>query len=163
MFKNESGKWFTKSLFYEMTLPASRNNTIFSLKEDDHIVDGVTYKSLKKLFLSCTDPTEYEFATTHLGGWQHWKAMNESPALSPYFEEWRQERDIMLRSQGIREMINQAESGQSYQAAKWLADKGWDLDKKRGRPSKAEIAKETKEQSKVKLAVMNDYKRLQEG
>jgi len=60
-------------------------------------------------------------------------------------------------------VIEQAIEG-NYQASKWLADKGWEVDApKRGRPSKQEVEKETKQQAKVKLAVMNDYKRLKDG
>lgn len=162
MFKNEAGKFFTKALFFELTLPATRQNAIFTLKEDDHTVDGVLYKSLRKLFLACDDPTEYQFATQHLGGWTHWKQMQDSPVLQPYIADWREERDVMLRSKGILGMMEQAEEG-NMQASKWLAEKGWELDKKRGRPSKAEVSKETKQQAKVQLAVMNDFKRLKDG
>jgi hypothetical protein len=162
-FKNEQGKWLTKALFFEMTLPATRQYARYTLKEEDHTVDGVEYISLYKRFMECEDPTEYQFATSWLGGWSHWKAIQSSPELIPYIEAWREERDIKMRSQGVKAVIEQVYEG-NYQAAKWLADKGWEVDApKRGRPSKSEVEKETKQQAKVKLAVMNDYKRLKDG
>jgi hypothetical protein len=162
-FKNEQGKWLTKALFFEMTLPATRQHACYTLKDEDHVVDGKTYYSLYQKFIECDDPTEYQFAKQHLGGWSHWKALQNSPELAPYVEAWREERDVMMRSQGVMGVIEQAIEG-NYQASKWLADKGWEVDApKRGRPSKQEVEKETKQQAKVKLAVMNDYKRLKDG
>lgn len=161
-FKNDNGMYLTKSLFYELTLPATRQHAVFTLKEEDHEADGVTYVSLKRLYMETDDPTEYLFATTHLGSWSHWKAMCETSALVEHIEAWRQEKEVYYRSIGVRSLMESATEG-NYQASKYLADKGWDIDtKKRGRPSKAEIKKETEQQSKVKLAVMSDYARLKD-
>lgn len=161
MFKNDSGKWLTKALFYELTLPATREHAQFTLKEEDHEVDGKVYVSLKRLYMSCDDPTEWDFAMAHIGGWQHWKALQESVDLAPHIQSWREEKEVYYRSKGVKSLLASAEEG-NFQASKWLADKGWDDAKKRGRPSKAEIKKETEQQTKVKLAVMNDYKRLKD-
>lgn len=160
-FKNDSGKWITKSLFFELTSPDSREHAVFTLKEDNHTYDGVTYISLKRLYMSCEDPTEWEFANKHLGGWQHWKTLQESSELVSHVESWREEKEVYYRSIGIKSLLASAEEG-NFQASKWLADKGWDEVKKRGRPSKQEVKKETEQQAKVKLAVMSDYKRLKE-
>ena len=47
----------------------------------------------------------------------------------------------------------------SFQAAKYLADKGWE-EKKAGRPTKAAVERETKQQAAMKVSVLEDYKRL---
>jgi hypothetical protein len=162
-FKNDNGMWLTKALFLELTLPATRQWAKFTLKEHDHTHDGVPYKSLYRLYMETDDPTEYEFATKHLGGWSHWKAMLDTVALREHIDSWREEKEIYYRSKGIKSIMESAAEG-NYQASKYLADKGWtqDSENKRGRPSKAEVKKETEQQVKVKLAVMNDYKRLKD-
>lgn len=163
VWKNEQGKWITKALFYETTLPENRDYCVYTLKNEDMEVDGVTYWSLRKRFVECDDPTEYEFATRHLGGWQHWKVLSESETLKSHVEEWREERDVRLRSVGVKKLVDLAAGeDSSFQAAKWLADKGW-VDKdvsKRGRPSKAEVAKETKRRADISSRVAEDMKRL---
>lgn len=157
MFKNESGKYLSKALFFELTLPATRQHAVFTLKEDDHTVDGVTYKSLKKLFLSYDDPTEYKFASECLGGWQHWKELQSVKEIAAHIESWREERDIRLQSMGVTRLITMAaDSESSFQAAKWLADKGWKPPEPKGRPSKAAIQKETERQAKLMNKVEAD-------
>ena len=158
-FKNTAGKWLTKSLFFDLT-PKIRPHAVYTFKDNDHIGgDGKEYLSLKKIFLSCNDPTEYTFATTHLGGWQHWKAMQNVEEISYHIEQWREERDVALVSIGVQKLIAQAEVGDSYQAAKYLADKGWDNQTK-GRPSKEAIKKEARIAAGVKDVVSNDFNRI---
>jgi hypothetical protein len=160
MYKNTSGKWLTKALFFELT-GAHRPHACFTLKDDDYISqDGSEYKSLKKTFLSYDDPTEYEFAAKELGGWSHWKELQKVDVISVEIEEWREERDVRLRSQGVKQLIRLAEEDGSFQASKYLADKGWEEDKKRGRPSKHEVNKQVKQQAQVKSQVSADLERL---
>ena len=156
MFKNENGRYLTKALFFELTLPDSRQHAVFTLKEDDHEVDGVVYRSLKRLFLQYDDPTEYEFAKNELGGYKHWKELCSQKEIAEHIEEWREERDVMLRSRGIRDLMSQEGS---FQAAKYLADKGWEQ-RQAGRPTKAAVERETKQQAAMKVSVLEDYKRL---
>mgnify|MGYP000403893104 CR=1 FL=1 len=159
-FKSTNGKWLTKALFFEQSLVGeTRHYAIYTLKDDDHIVDGVVYKSLKKLFLECEDPTEYEFATTYLGGWKHWVNMQGVNDLKPFIEEWREEYNVKLRSIGVQKIVEMAKSEGGYQAAKWLADKQW-IDHPRGRPSKQEILKNTKEKTKIKKRLSGDVAKL---
>lgn len=157
-FKNNSGKWLTKALFFEFT-PAHRPHAVFTLKEEDHEFNGKEYISLKTCFLSCDDPTEYEFANKFLGGWAHWKELQTVNDLMPHIEEWREERDVRLRSKGVNKLIKLAEEEGGYQAAKWLADRGWD-ENKRGRPTKAEVKKEAKQQAEVRSIVGSDLERI---
>ena len=160
-FKASNGIWLTKALFFETSLLGeTRHHALFTLKDEDHVVNGKVYKSLRKLFLDCEDPTEYEFATTHLGGWKHWGVIQGTKDLIPYIEDWREEYTVKLRSTGIKKIIEKAKEPDGYQAAKYLSDKGW-IDKTvRGRPSKQEIAKNTKEQSEVKKRMAGDIAKL---
>lgn len=157
-FKNAGGKWITKSLFYELTL-AEKPYAVYSLKEQDHTdKDGKVFLSLKRLFLESDDPTEYAFSQEHLGGWSHWQEMQTIAVIAPHIEKWRSERDVRLRSLGVRKMIESAEAG-NYQAAKFLTDKGWDVQTK-GRPTKEQIRKEAREAAHVKSVVSNDMERI---
>lgn len=157
-FKNTSGKYFTGALFFELT-PANRPHAVYSLKDEDHTDrKGKTFPSLKRLFLESDDPTEYKFACEHLGGWQHWKKMQQTPELIAPIEEWREERDVRLRSIGVKNLIASAEEG-NYQASKFLVDKGWDVQTK-GRPTKAQVKKEAVQQAHVRKVVDNDLQRI---
>lgn len=162
VWKNDSNKWLTKALFYETTLPATRDNAVFTLKNEDIEVDGVEYWSLRKRFVECDDPTEYEFANKWLGGWAHWKELCKCEALKDDIADWREERDVRLRSMGVKKLVSLA-SGEdsSFQAAKWLADRGWqDTPSKRGRPTNADVKKAAREKAEVSKRVSDDMKRL---
>lgn len=161
MFKNSSGRWITKGLFYELTLPDTRDHCLFTLKDENHEVDGITYMSLKQAFLLCDDPTEYEFANKYLGGWGHWKAIQETKDLAPVIEEWREERDVKLKSIGQKRMVDMAkQEDASFQAVKWLADEGWKEKESKGRPKKADIAKASRKMAEDNSRVKGDLERI---
>lgn len=158
--KNSSGKWLTKALFFELT-PGHRPHACFTLKDEDHVdkKSGKVYKSLKKLFLASDDPTEYEFARDHLGGWGHWKEVQQVEALANEIAEWREERDVRMRSVGVRQIIQLAQEDGSYQASRYLADRGWE-EKTAGRPTKQQVKQEARQQAAVKGKVSHDLDRL---
>ena len=164
MFKDPvTGNWYTQALFYELTYTRPEN-AMYTLKDNaiDIKVNGEvrTLPSIKQAFLECEDPTEYTFATTYLGGWSHWKRLCEkTKLLHPYIEEWREELEVKLRSEGIRQVAEHAKSDKGFQASKWLAEKGWD-EKKRGRPSKEEKERELKIQTKIGKEVDDDLTRI---
>lgn len=163
-FKNPSGRWLTNALFYELTLPDTREYAVFTLKEDDHDVKGTTYISLKRLYLEARDPTEYQFAKTCLGGWSHWKELQESAKLKDEIEEWREELDVMLRSEGIIQTIKLAtKADASFQATKYLTELGWKKEGGKGRPSKAQVKKATDELAARRDKIANDMARLKGG
>lgn len=165
MFKDPvTGNWYTQALFLELSYN-NKDNVMYTLKEHDVEVEinGELrlLPSIKRLFVECGDPTEYLFATTYLGGWAHWKRICEkTKALHPYIEEWREELEVKLRSQGIQQMAEHARGEKGMQASKWLAEKGWE-EKKRGAPSKAEKERELKIQSKIHQEVDDDLQRIQ--
>jgi hypothetical protein len=161
--KDSSGRPLTQSLFLENGYQTEF--AIYTLKDDDHKhKNGVTYPSLKKLFLEMEDVTEYEFANEYLLGWSHWKRLNKNKLMTKHFEEWREELELRLRAQGIRAIIDQSADDKGFQAAKYLAEKGWDK-RPAGRPSKNEQLKEERMQVRMDdefkgdIARMADYKK----
>ena len=163
MFKDErTGNFYTQSLFLELSY-VNPEYAIYTLKDDDYEHNGTVYKSIKRLYLSIGDPTEYEFATKCFGGWSHWQRIcNKTKLLHPYIDEWRDELTVKLRSAGVRGVIDEASSDSkgALQAAKWLADKGWADKRKAGRPTNIEVAGERKAQAQVKDAVDKDLERI---
>ena len=131
------GRPLTQSLFLEFGY--NTDYALFTLNDEDKVYQDKTYYSLKRLYLEIGDPTEYEFAKSCLLGWRHWKRICENKLFKPYLEEWREELEIMIRSEGVLAVMDQAEN--NFQAAKWIADRGWDK-KGAGRPSKVEKQRE---------------------
>lgn len=160
-FKNEKGNLLTDGLFWELCIPEKRQACIFTTKDEDIERDGKKYISLKKRYLELEDPTEYEFATTHLDGWKHWKKISTSYSLSKDVEEWREELEVRLRAKGIAGILSEAECG-SYNASKYLADKGWAPKRagKAGAPSKERIVTEALKINKDNNVVDAHYYRM---
>jgi hypothetical protein len=105
-FRTPQGRWRTTSLFEETMDTAAKVSglvPIFTLKEFDH--NG--YISLRRKYLEIGDPTEYEVATTCLGGWDHWRVICNSPVIAQYVQRWRDELRARLASDSYR-IIRQA-------------------------------------------------------
>lgn len=132
--RDTTGRPLTQSLFLEFGYRTEF--AIFTLNDEDKLYKDKTYWSLKRFYLEIGDPTEYEFANECLLGWTHWKRLLENKLIRKELDIWRDELEIALRSEGIRNIMNLgASDGGNFQAAKWLADKGWDK-RTPGRPSK---------------------------
>ena len=164
-YKDAQGRFLTQGLFFERCvfdeLFGAEWVPPFTLKEYDHEHKGRKYKSLRQIYLSYEDPTEYQFAVDTLGSWDHWLKLQDSPWFKPYLESWRTELDIKLRSKGVKSLLIAAASGEKgIQAAKWLAEGSWKEQRKAGRPSKAEVEREKKIQAGIKEEVSDDAKRL---
>jgi len=155
--KDDMGRPLTQSLFLEIGYHVDR--ALYTLKDEDHEFKGHTFRSLKKLYLEMEDPTEYEFANTYLLGWQHWKRLKANKALANHFAEWEEELELRLRAQGIRAAIDQAAEDKGFQAAKWLADKGWKKNAV-GRPSKHDKIREERMQERLEEEFKGDVVRL---
>lgn len=140
------GRPLTQSLFLECGYNVQY--AVFTFNDEDKTYDGRIYPSLKKLYLECEDPTEYQFAKKHLLGWNHWKRLNENQMLRKEFDEWREELEVLIRSDAIQAIRDMTADGANYQAAKFLADRGWDK-RGAGRPSKAEKDRESRINDKI--------------
>lgn len=149
------GKPMTQSLFLEI---GYSDKAVYTLKEFDHEYNGKVYPSIKRLYLECGDPTEYEFANKYFLSWSHWQRISKNKNIAVYVREWRDELEVMLRCKGIRAAMDVAQSG-GFQAAKWLADRGWEK-RGAGRPSKADIEHERAFQARVDEEYKADIIRL---
>lgn len=156
--KDSMGRPLTQSLFIDINYDPKF--AVYTLKDEDHELNGVTYPSLKRLFLEMEDVVEYDFARAHLLGWNHWKRLNENKLLAPHFEQWREELELAVRAQAIKDIINlSAQEQGSFQAAKFLADRGW-IKRQPGRPSKEEEHKQKKIQERIDEDFSADIRRL---
>ena len=153
------GRPLTQSLFLEI---GYTDYAVYTLKECDYLYKGKHYPSLKKLYLAEEDPTEYSFAEKHLLGWQHWKRLCENKLIAKYVDEWREELELKIRSQAVRDMqgLCASENG-NYSAAKFLADRGWEK-RAAGRPSKAEKERHLRVEEKIQEEFSADIKRLED-
>lgn len=149
----------TQSLFLECGY--NTKFAVYTTKEEDYEYKGRAYPSIKKLYLAHEDPTEYDFAIKYFHSWKQWKRITENRECAKFINEWREELELKLRSQAVRDIMNQCvgESG-SFQAAKWLADRGWDK-RGAGRPSKKEAEKEKRMQERIQNEFYEDIARLQ--
>ena len=74
-------------------------------------------------FLESNDPTGYIFAEQWIkDGYRKWVEMQNAFGVKSEFNEWRNTLEMKLQAQGI---INIAQQRDSFQASKWLADRGW--------------------------------------
>lgn len=143
-FKDKQGKWFTQALFLEM---GYKPQAMFTLDDKDKTYEGVIYPSLKRLYLEAEDPTEYDISVSHLGGWNHWKRLRGNKLIAKHLDEWKEELNVKLTAKGVKLAVKIASEGGTFQAAKWLADTGWEK-RIAGRPSKDEVEGELKKQAR---------------
>lgn len=154
------GRTITAGLFYETKAAASEVEAIYTLKEDDLERDGKVYPSLKRIYLSYDDPTEYQFAIDIFGTWKYWQMIQSSPAVKRYVQEWREELEVKTKSEALRETIKASKgtSSQAFAAAKFIATEGWKS--KRGRPSKEEVERTKRVESRLSKDLSDDADRL---
>lgn len=168
--RDKSNKALIQALFYEMRNPSIQAS--YTTKPDDYTVDGVTYKSLRKMYIHSMDPTELYFVEEAFdGNWAQWRKIKNSPGLTqhfqrpnaeyPWHEEWAMELETRIRARGIKIIVETAEGDEknSFSAAKWLAEGQWK--NKRGRPSKNEVKRELKRQSMTNADDEEDFARME--
>lgn len=153
---DERGRYRTLSLFLEIAYDV---NAVYTLKGYDHEYNGKTYLSLKRLFLEMSDPIEYEFANTYLADWEHWQKICNNKVLAQEIAKWRYELELKLRSEGIQWVLKSARKKQNWLAAKFLAERGWEV-RAAGRPSKEEIERNTAIESAIQKEFDDDIARL---
>lgn len=158
LMKDTMGRPITQSMFYEFEYKLTPQ-VQFTLSDQDKIIDDRNIWSLKRLFLEMEDITEYNFASTYLLGWKHWKKMDSNKFLGEHFNEWRQELEYKIKANAIEEIIMAAQDGQNFAAAKWLAEGGWDK-KGAGRPSKSDIMKQVQQNARSESEFDSDSDRL---
>jgi hypothetical protein len=163
-FKNGSGAHLLKPIFYELD-NAEKTFAVYTLKDYDHTVDGVTYPSLRRLYVELADPTEYTFALTYLDGWSHWKKLCEANWFKEHLREWREELEVKLRAAALLKIRETAaaDKKESFQAQKFIVQGGWkspEEKEKVGRPSQAKIVEEAEKLFKERSVHDEDFDRL---
>lgn len=157
-FKDVQNRWLTLCLFYEANA-YKPEFAVFTLDDEDKtLASGKKLISIRKKYIECRDPTEYKFANEVLGGWSHWKAVQECKAIQSNIEEWREELEVLLRSEAFEKVVDKAEEG-SYQAMTTILNRGWDV-KKTGAPSKADKERAVKRDSSFQRRIREDAERL---
>ncbi len=160
MFKDKEGRFLTQCLFaenYDCANP--KYPAVFSLRDPDPAIKD-QLPSFKRLFIESEDITGYTVAMEQLGSWEHMERLLSSKWFQSYWSRWCDEMEVRLKSKGLLKIKDTAEgdNASAYQAAKYLSDKGWEP--KRGRPSKAELAKLTKKEKDLEDAVSDDMSRI---
>lgn len=166
-FKNGSGAHLLKPIFYELDTP-EKEVAIYTLKDYDHTVDGVTYPSLRRLYVEMADPTEYSFACTYLDGWSHWKKLCKAPFFKEHLSDWREELEVKLRAAALLKIRETAaaDKKESFQAQKFIVQGGWKTpeDKEKvGRPSKEKIKDEAEKLFLSRSEHDEDFERILGG
>ena len=155
----EGGRLITQGLFIDFSYDTKFAQ--YTWQDQDKEYRDHTYPSLKRLYIEYADVHEYAFANEYLLGWNHWKRLC-SGVLKSHVELWREELNLSMMSEGFRNIVDQAEK--SYQASKFLADRGWET-KKMGRPTKEEKQAQLEMVNRIEgeynkdVARMEDYKK----
>lgn len=157
--KTANGIPLTQGLFLEI---GYKDYAVYTTKDEDHEYNGKVYPSLKRLYLEMEDVGEYEFATTYLLGWNHWQRLCANKEVMKHVEEWRTELELKLRSRAIKTIYLKANTEQGINAAKWIAERGWDK-KRAGRPNKEEVAKQARIQADLDKMFEEDMKSISGG
>jgi len=163
-FKDVRGVWRTANLFEETCDDPAKYPPIYSLKDED----TSSCVSLKRLYLAMEDVTEHDFARMCLGSWEHWEMINQSWAVKPHIEKWRELLDLKLRAKYLRLIKDTAEDGEgpnALNATKYLLEattsfKGGKGENLRGRPSKKEKEAAIKNAVRDSQTIKNDAERL---
>lgn len=156
--KDVMGRYMTQSLFLEVDY--NPDIAIFTFDGEDKEFKGKTFYSLKRLYLEESDPIEYAFATKYLFDWPHWQKICKNAMLLEHINAWREELQLKLASEGMATLQHLAINEDSYQAAKYLADKGF-VKNGRGRPSNAEIEGALKKHTEDSKDFDNDFQLLE--
>lgn len=162
-YKSVQGQWLKRALFWDMvvdlhTSVRSEFKPLFTLH---HKRDG--FICARETFVEERDPTGRKWAMKYLGDWEHWLALMQCKWFVEAYELWIAELNSVLKSEAL-EIIREIAVGGSSQAlaaAKYIANAEYEKTTTgRGRPSKAEIAGELKNEIKKLSAEDEDLARI---
>lgn len=124
-FKDKLNRHRTLSLFFEYR--AKGIEPMFVLSDRDRVIDGVEYKSLKRLYLQERDIKEYTFATKYLDNWEQWNKLLSNKIIREHIDNWRNELELMIESESLQALYQTAtlEGAKGTTAAKYLVEKGY--------------------------------------
>jgi hypothetical protein len=149
----------TKSLFIETIL---REQVVKGIKPMYSLTGVKGFVDVHEMFVQSNDPTGYTFSIAAFDSWAHFQHLSSNCQwFQKHLAMWQSELEVKMRSDAIRSLAVIADSDHrnaSVTAMKYVAEKGWES--KRGRPSKAEIAKERKQHQQIKDDLKEDASRL---
>lgn len=161
-FVNGSNRPLLKPIFWELNTEENKKGALYTLKDEEH--HGLP--SLYQLYMEMEDITEFEFANKYLLNYSHWLELSETSWFKPYVEKFRRDLELKLKARHLNrtKAIAYSNAKESFQALKYLLDKGWEKpaqgETKRGRPSKDEIHKEAVRQLEVSRQLDDDFIRI---
>lgn len=147
-FRSSTGCWRTKSMFFERVedKDLERFKPPYSLLDQDREENGVVYKSLYRLYMEAID--EYAFATEHLGGLDHWRALCRSKWFTLGHgahrgsSTWQEDMRARDESTARKVLLLAAQDGDISAARKVYDISKPPVESKRGRFKKEEVIKE---------------------
>lgn len=142
--KDAAGRWLTRSLIKEF----ADDTAPYSLDE------------MHDIYVESEDPTEHKAAMALLGSWEHWEAMTKCVPFKKVLEGWRTEMSVRIRSRAIMYIHDLALQPNGFQAARWLAEKGWVEKAAKGRPKKEDVDRAAREEADLRESVAADGARI---
>lgn len=158
-FKSSQGVYLTKQLFYEVC--SDKSSALYTLKDYDLTVDGVTYPSILRLFVSEGDETGFIFAKKYFDSWKHYKKLLQAPWFSNVIVEAKEELSVKQAAEALLQVSKKARDG-DLRANQYLLEKKWVDKDSVGRPSKAAIKEEANKLFQQSDLVSEDAARILE-
>lgn len=159
--RGDNGVMRTQSLFLEESY-GDQSAVTYTLSPFDHEERGLP--SIYKLYLDLADPDEFIFANTYFLGMDHWRKICEAPFFAPHLEKMRADLRLKIKSEALVSIKKEAgnpDSKNYFAALKYLSDGGYEEKAKKGRPSKAAVAAETKKQAAERSELDDMLNRMQ--
>ena len=143
----------------------NRQLPVFCLKTQDYQDGrGNTFLSIPRLFSECGDATGYDFAISVLGSYEHYLALCENKTIGPVIEQCKEVIKSKLDSEAIKEVKRIATEGGTQvelSAAKYLANRDYELKNSVGRPNKKQhVTKDAAQAREESIATKEEMKRL---
>lgn len=157
-YRGATGIYYTRALFFEMT--SDKTFCLYTLKDEDHEVDGHIYPSLRRLYLELGDETEYLFAEKYFLNYPHFQKLLAVDWFVNAIEGWRHELKLKNTALGLKVLQEKAAAG-DVRAAKDLVTRPWEKSSPgAGRPSKKAIQQEAQKMVKESSVYDEDFERI---
>lgn len=121
--KTAQGTYKVNHIFKELCSLEDDKDVKFSYSID---TDGDDCHSLRQLYLSYNDPSEYDFAVNEIGSFEFWDTIRKHPKIEPFYQQWRKEFEQRELSKLLRQLKTVADdptAKESLQAARYILDK----------------------------------------
>ncbi len=163
IYKNASGQYLLKQLFYETAstgeslraADTERSRVLYTLKDQDYM----GYPSLRRLYLQEADESEFLVASKYFGGWPHWKRLLQCSWFLDYLSDIREELSVKQAAQNLQRIREKATGG-DFQSNRYLLEGSWRPKDSVGRPSKKKIKEEADRLFKSSEEISDDLDRI---